>query len=116
MSEKKEFCGLFGMYGGDDAVQKAYFGLYSLQHRGQESAGIASSDGSVISCYKGMGTVARVFRQGSGVLDKLNNPIVIGHVRSSTTGANKASNSQLILAEYSRGQVALAHNGNLINA
>ena len=116
MSNKKEYCGLFGMYGGSDAVQKAYFGLYSLQHRGQESAGIASSDGSVISCYKGMGTVARVFRRGSDVLEKLSNPIVIGHVRYSTTGGNQAENSQPLLAEYSRGQVALAHNGNLINA
>ena len=116
MSDKKEYCGLFGIYGGSDAVQKAYFDLYSLQHRGQESAGIASSDGSVISCYKGMGTVARVFRRGSNILDKLSNPIAIGHVRYSTTGANKASNSQPLLAEYSRGQVALAHNGNLINA
>lgn len=116
MSDKKENCGLFGLYGGADAVQKAYFGLYSLQHRGQESAGIASSDGSVISCYKGMGTVARVFRRGSGVLSKLSNPIVIGHVRYSTTGASQAENSQPLLAEYSRGQVALAHNGNLINA
>jgi len=112
----RESCGLFGIYGDDQAVQKTYFGLHSLQHRGQESAGIASSDGQVIQCYKGMGMVRRVFRSGSDILEKLSNPIAIGHVRYSTSGASKAVNSQPLLAEYSRGQVALAHNGNLINA
>ena len=115
-SGKKENCGLFGIFGDPDAVQKAYFGLYSLQHRGQESAGIASSDGEFIQCYKGMGTVSRVFRNSSGVLEKLANPIAIGHVRYSTTGSSKSINSQPLLSEYSRGQVAVAHNGNLINA
>ena len=115
-SDKKESCGLFGIYGDPDAVQKTYFGLYSLQHRGQESAGIASSDGEFIQCYKGMGTVGRVFRSGRRLLEKLTNPIAIGHVRYSTTGSSKAMNSQPLLSEYSRGQVAVAHNGNLINA
>jgi len=115
-SDKKESCGLFGIYGDPDAVQKTYFGLYSLQHRGQESAGIASSDGEFIQCYKGMGTVGRVFRRGRLSLEKLTNPIAIGHVRYSTTGSSKAMNSQPLLSEYSRGQVAVAHNGNLINA
>jgi len=115
-SDKKENCGLFGIFGGPDAVKKTYFGLYSLQHRGQESAGIASSDGEFIQCYKGMGMVSRVFRSGIGVLEKLANPIVIGHVRYSTTGSSKSINSQPALSEYSRGQVAVAHNGNLINA
>ncbi|MBN1362654.1 MAG: amidophosphoribosyltransferase [Sedimentisphaerales bacterium] len=114
--EKKEECGLFGIFGDPDAVQKTYFGLHSLQHRGQEAAGIASSDGQFIQCYKNMGTVARVFRSGSDVLEKLANPIAIGHVRYSTTGSSKAVNSQPLLAEYCRGQVAVAHNGNLINA
>ena len=63
--DKKESCGLFGIYGDPDAVQKTYLGLYALQHRGQESAGIASTDGQTISCYTGMGTVARVFRNSS---------------------------------------------------
>jgi len=116
ISEKKENCGLFGIFGDPEAVQKTYFGLHSLQHRGQESAGIASSDGEVIQCYKGMGTVSRVFRSGTGSLEKLANPIAIGHVRYSTTGSTKAVNSQPLMSEYSRGQVALAHNGNLINA
>jgi len=115
-SEKKEECGLFAIFGDPDAVQKVYFGLHALQHRGQESAGIASSDGESIQCYKGMGTVQRVFRSGSDTLEKLKNPIAIGHVRYSTTGSSCAENSQPLLAEYSRGQVALAHNGNLVNA
>lgn len=114
--DKKEECGLFGIFGDPDAVQKTYFGLYSLQHRGQESAGIASSDGQIIQCYTRMGTVSRVFRSGSNVLEKLANPITIGHVRYSTTGSSKLINSQPFLSEYSRGQVAVAHNGNLINA
>jgi len=129
VSDKKESCGLFGIFGDVEAVQKTYFGLHSLQHRGQESAGIASSDGESLQCYTGMGTVRRVFRAGRdifeepqtqkrafGTLEKLSNPIAIGHVRYSTTGASRAANSQPLLAEYSRGQVAVAHNGNLINA
>ena len=115
-SEKIENCGLFGIFGDAEAVHKTYLGLHSLQHRGQESAGIASSDGEIIRCYTGMGMVRRIFRAGSGVLEKLSNPIAIGHVRYSTSGTSKASNSQPLLAEYSRGQVAVAHNGNLINA
>jgi len=113
---KKENCGLFGIFGDPEAVQKTYFGLHSLQHRGQESAGIASSDGESIQCYTGMGTIRRVFRSGRDTLEKLRNPIAIGHVRYSTTGSTKVVNSQPLLAEYSRGQVAVAHNGNLINA
>lgn len=116
MFEKKESCGLFGIFGDPEAVQKTYLGLYSLQHRGQESAGIASSSGEFIQCYKGMGTVGRVFRSGTDILKDLANPIAIGHVRYSTTGSSKEINSQPFLSEYSRGQVAVAHNGNLINA
>jgi amidophosphoribosyltransferase len=112
----KENCGLFGIFGDPEAVQKTYFGLHSLQHRGQESAGIASSDGKLIQCHKGMGTVRRVFRSGSGILERLSNPIAIGHARYSTSGASSPINSQPLLAEYSHGQVAVAHNGNLINA
>jgi len=101
--EKKESCGLFAIFGDTDAVQKTYFGLHSLQHRGQESAGIASSNGEFIQCYSGMGMVSRVFRSGMGVLEKLANPIAIGHVRYSTTGPSKLINSQPLLAEYSHG-------------
>jgi amidophosphoribosyltransferase len=116
LSDKKENCGLFGIFGDKDAVQKTYFGLYSLQHRGQEAAGIASANGEFINCYTGMGTVKRVFRQSSGILKKLANPMAIGHVRYSTTGSSIRANSQPFLSEYSRGEVAIAHNGNLINA
>jgi len=114
--DKKENCGLFGIFGAPEAVEKTYFALHSLQHRGQEAAGIASSNGETISCYKGMGMVRRVFRVGSGALEQLRNPMAIGHVRYSTTGSTKVANAQPLLAEYSRGQVAVAHNGNLINA
>lgn len=113
---KKENCGLFGIFGDPDAVQKTYFGLHSLQHRGQESAGIASSNGDFIQCYTGMGTVSRVFRSSSGILEKLANPLAIGHVRYSTTGSSQYINSHPLLSEYSQGQVSVAHNGNLINA
>jgi amidophosphoribosyltransferase len=116
ISEKREYCGLFGIFNHAEAVQKTYFGLHSLQHRGQESAGIASSDGRNLQCYAGMGTVRRVFRAGQDVFDKLPGRIAIGHVRYSTTGASTAVNCQPLLAEYSQGQVAVAHNGNLINA
>lgn len=116
MPDTRENCGLFGIFGDPDAVEKVYLGLFSLQHRGQESAGIASTNGELIQCYTGMGTVSRVFRRGSVVLKKLANPTAIGHVRYSTTGSSKPINSQPLLSEYSRGQVAVAHNGNLINA
>jgi len=68
MADMKEACGIFGIYGDPDAVQKTYYGIHSLQHRGQESAGIASSDGEQIHCFTGMGQVSRVFRQSRGVL------------------------------------------------
>jgi amidophosphoribosyltransferase len=114
--EKKENCGLFGIFGDPDAIQKTYFGLHSLQHRGQESAGIASSNGETLQCYTGMGTVRRVFRRGRDVFDKLPGSTAIGHVRYSTSGASRPVNSQPLLTEYSQGQMAVAHNGNLINA
>lgn len=116
MADKKEACGIFGIFGDPDAVHKTFFALHSLQHRGQESAGIASSDGEFIHCYTGMGQVSRVFREGRGILERLDNPIAIGHVRYSTSGSANIANAQPFLSEYSRGQVAVAHNGNLINA
>ena len=116
MTEKKEECGIFAIYGDPDAVHKTYFALHSLQHRGQESAGIATSNGEFIHCFTGMGQVNRVFRAGRGVLERLDNPMAIGHVRYSTTGSSNPTNAQPFLSEYSRGQVAVAHNGNLINA
>ena len=116
MSQKREECGIFGIFGDPEAVTKTYYGLHSLQHRGQESAGIASSDGKDIKCFTGMGQVSRVFRAGRNYLEKLCNPAAIGHVRYSTTGSSNPTNAQPFLGEYSQGQVAVAHNGNLINA
>ena len=115
--DKKENCGLFGIFGDAEAVEKTFFALHSLQHRGQESAGIATSNGSSISCHVGMGHVSRVFRSGrNNALDQLKSSIAIGHVRYSTTGSRNLANAQPLVSEYSRGQVAVAHNGNLINA
>ncbi|MHC4271451.1 MAG: amidophosphoribosyltransferase [Planctomycetota bacterium] len=116
LDKPRENCGLFGIFGDPEAVQKTYFGLFSLQHRGQESAGIASCNGEVINCHTGMGSVSRVFRGGSKVLKKLASHVAIGHVRYSTTGSSQVVNSQPFLSEFSIGQVAVAHNGNLINA
>lgn len=89
-------------------------GLFTLQHRGQESAGIASSDGEVIKHHVGMGLVRDVF--DAQQLARLRNPIAIGHVRYSTTGSSRVENAQPLVVEYSQGQVAVAHNGNLTNA
>lgn len=114
--DKKENCGLFGVFGDPDAAQKTFYALHSLQHRGQESAGMATSNGDVISCHVGMGHTTRVFRGGKDVLTMLKNPMAIGHVRYSTSGSRNLANAQPLLSEYSRGQVAVAHNGNIINA
>ena len=114
--EAKESCGLVGIYGHTGAVEKCFFGLHSLQHRGQESAGIAVSDGSEIVCHTGMGLVHEVFP--ASVQRKLTRKgnSAIGHVRYSTSGSSLLGNAQPILVEYSLGQMAVAHNGNLINA
>lgn len=107
-------CGLFGIYGDPEAVEKTYLALYSQQHRGQESAGICSSDGQEIDRYAGMGLVTDVFDRRR--LEAVRNPIAIGHVRYSTTGSSSNVNIQPLLVTFSRGQMAVAHNGNLINA
>ncbi|MFQ5861754.1 MAG: amidophosphoribosyltransferase [Candidatus Brocadiales bacterium] len=114
MGELKHECGLFGVYGTPDAVEKVYYGLYSLQHRGEESAGIASTDGSSMVWHKGMGLVCNVFN--SQELKRLRNYAAIGHIRYSTVGKSERQNAQPLVAEYSRGQVAVAHNGQLVNA
>jgi amidophosphoribosyltransferase len=112
--EKKEKCGIFGIAGPSDAVERCYYGLYALQHRGQESAGIAASDGTVINAHTGLGLVADVFKKD--ILKQLTGTLAIGHVRYSTAGSNRKCNAQPILEEYIAGQVAIAHNGNLVNA
>ncbi len=111
----KDECGIFGIYAPLEDVSKlTYYGLYSLQHRGQESAGIAVSDGSNILVVKEMGLVSRVFKERD--LATLQGDIAVGHVRYSTSGSTNWVNSQPIHKSSDRLAIALAHNGNLINA
>ena len=109
----KHKCGVFGIYGHKDAARLTYLGLYALQHRGQESAGIAVSNKKEIKCRKGMGLVSDVFNEQS--FKTLKGDMAIGHVRYSTTGATVLKNAQPFMVKYSKGYVAVAHNGNLIN-
>lgn len=107
-------CGVFGVWApGEDVSRLTYFGLYTLQHRGQESAGIATSDGSQIMVYKDMGLVAQVFNED--ILNTLTGRLAIGHNRYSTTGGSKWLNAQPTLGRTATGTVALGHNGNLTN-
>ena len=110
----RHHCGLFGVFGHRDAVARTHLGLFAQQHRGQESAGICSSNGERIVRTAGMGLVNEVFNKRA--LDEIRNPIAIGHVRYSTTGSGVDANAQPLLFEFAGGQVAVAHNGNLINA
>ena len=110
-----EECGVFGIYGHPEAANLTYLGLYALQHRGQESCGIVSSDGSGLYAHKRMGLVADVFGNQE-VFKKLPGSAAIGHVRYSTTGASVEKNVQPIMVDYSRGSIAVAHNGNLVNS
>lgn len=111
----KEECGLFGIFGpGLDVANIVYYGLYALQHRGQESSGIAVSDGSKFHLHKNMGLVAEVFNES--VLQKMTGHIALGHVRYSTTGSSLAVNAQPLNFRYLHGLISLAHNGNLGNA
>ena len=118
--ELHEECGVFGAYDfdGEDVAPSIYYGLFALQHRGQESCGIAVSDtqgpkGKVLS-YKGMGLVNEVFEPED--LEKLKGNIGVGHVRYSTAGASTRENAQPLVLNYVKGTLALAHNGNLTNA
>ena len=110
----REACGVFGILGSTEAPNLTYLGLYALQHRGQESAGIVASDGETLHLEKAMGLVADVFSETR--LKRLKGSLAIGHVRYSTTGSSQLKNAQPILATCRHGTVALAHNGNLINA
>ena len=107
-------CGLFGVYNHAEAANVAYLGLYALQHRGQESAGIASTDGQAFHVEKAMGWVADVFSRDR--LKRLPGHRAIGHVRYSTSGSSNLRNAQPISANTAHGPVAIAHNGNLVNA
>ncbi|MDY6912249.1 MAG: amidophosphoribosyltransferase, partial [Chloroflexota bacterium] len=110
-----EACGVFGIYApGEDVARLTYFALYALQHRGQESAGIASTDGASFNLHAGMGLVSQVFDED--ILSQLNGHIAIGHNRYSTTGSSRLANVQPIVISSPSGKIALGHNGNLINA
>jgi amidophosphoribosyltransferase len=113
---QEEACGVFGIYSNDNDFEAAaltYLGLYALQHRGQESAGIVVSDGQHFSVHKNMGLVSQVFNRE--ILERLKGRIGVGHVRYSTTGSSLLSNAQPLVARCSRGMMAVAHNGNLVN-
>ncbi|TCL54400.1 amidophosphoribosyltransferase [Hydrogenispora ethanolica] len=114
--QPEEACGIFGVYSNDEdcnAAALTYLGLYALQHRGQESAGMVVSDGTHVSVHKNMGLVSNVFNRD--ILDGLRGRIGIGHVRYSTTGSSLLANAQPLLARCSKGMLAVAHNGNLVN-
>jgi amidophosphoribosyltransferase len=107
-------CGVFGVFGHEEAAKLAYLGLYALQHRGQESAGISSSDGTDLHVHRAMGEVEEIFQPT--VLAKLPGNLAIGHTRYSTAGDKALLNAQPILIDCNKGKVALGHNGNLTNA
>ncbi|MDO8722499.1 MAG: amidophosphoribosyltransferase [Syntrophales bacterium] len=110
----REACGVFAIYGHEDAARITFFGLFALQHRGQESAGIATAEGRQVWEHKGMGLASEVFHED--ILCKLPGHLAIGHVRYSTTGSSVLSNAQPFLVHHADEYYALAHNGNLINA
>ncbi|MBL8169737.1 MAG: amidophosphoribosyltransferase, partial [Acidobacteria bacterium] len=110
----REECGVFGIYGHEEAARLAYLGLYALQHRGQESAGIVSSDGSLLYAERGMGHVSDIFQEDH--LARLAGNSAIGHVRYSTAGKVSINEAQPFLVKCSFGQISLCHNGNLPDA
>src|SRR5215831_15490330 len=110
-----DHCGVFGVFGHPEAANLVYLGLYALQHRGQESAGIVSSDGTELQVHRAMGEVEEIFQQ-PGVLAKLPGSLAIGHTRYSTAGDKALLNAQPIAIDCNKGKVALGHNGNLTNA
>lgn len=112
--ELNEECGVFGVYRHHDAAQLTYYGLHALQHRGQESAGIVSTNGDSFRVHRGTGLVTEVFDQEQ--IDQLTAEIAIGHVRYSTTGKTGLANAQPLVFNYAGGEIAIAANGNLVNA
>lgn len=110
----KHYCGVFGIYGHPNAGLLTYYGLYALQHRGQESAGIVTSDGVLFHAHRGMGLVPQVF-QGN-VLERLKGNMAVGHTRYSTSGSSLLANAQPLRVDCSKGKIAIAHNGTLTNA
>jgi len=114
MEEIKDECGVFGIYNNEEASKITYLGLYALQHRGQESCGIASSDGANIYFHKNLGLVNDVFKENT--LSQLKGKNAIGHVRYSTAGETLLKNAQPLVADYYYGSISVAHNGNITNA
>ncbi len=114
MDKFKDECGVFGIFGHPEAANMTYLGLYALQHRGQESAGIAASDGQDVRVSIGMGHVAEVFN--ADVLSRLPGDMSFGHVRYSAAGESRLSNAQPFLIDCAHGQIGICHNGNLVNA
>ncbi len=110
----KHYCGVFGIFGHPNAAELTYYGLYALQHRGQESAGIVTSDGRQFREHKGMGLVSQIYN--GQVLHDLVGKMAVGHTRYSTTGSSNIRNAQPLTGNCIRGQIAVAHNGNLTNA
>jgi len=110
----KDECGIFAVYGHEDAAKLTYFGLYALQHRGQESAGIVTSDGKQIFEHKAMGLVPEIFDEE--ILARLKGDMALGHVRYSTTGSSLLVNAQPFSIHYAGKTFSIAHNGNLVNA
>ena len=114
MDKLKDECGIFGIFGHPEAASLTSLGLYALQHRGQESAGIAAGDGERMRLSRGMGQVADAFKEET--LERLPGHLAIGHTRYSTAGESKIENAQPFLIDCAHGQIAVAHNGNLVNA
>ncbi len=110
----KHYCGVFGIYGHPNAAELTYYGLYQLQHRGQESAGIVSTDTRQFYVHRGMGLVPNIFT--GEVLHKLVGQAAIGHTRYSTTGSSNLTNAQPLTVDCGKGKIAIGHNGNLTNA
>jgi amidophosphoribosyltransferase len=110
----REHCGIFGIYGHPDAARLSYFGLYALQHRGQESCGIVTGDGCRVRQHRGLGLVPEVFNQQ--VLEQLPGDLAIGHVRYSTTGSTLLINAQPFVVQHRGQMLAIGHNGTLTNA
>ncbi|MEM8780914.1 MAG: amidophosphoribosyltransferase [Cyanobacteria bacterium P01_G01_bin.49] len=114
LDKPEEACGVFGIYAPERQVAKlTYFGLYALQHRGQESAGIATIDGDTLHLHKDMGLVSQVFKEE--ILQTLIGTLAVGHTRYSTTGSSHKANAQPAISQTRLGNLALAHNGNLVN-
>jgi amidophosphoribosyltransferase len=114
LDKPREKCGIFGIYGHPEAARLTYFGLYALQHRGQESCGIVAGDGCRVSAHRGLGLVSEVFPRE--MLERLPGHLAIGHVRYSTTGSTLLVNAQPFLVQHAGQTIAIGHNGTLTNA